>query len=501
MFDIFIFPKSNIMKKFLPVFLLFSNLSFSQTIQWDDTITVSPSSFGNKRPRISLINDSIPAISWGNFTTKEIYFSKMNDQGKFDVPIRISALGQTTYIQDWTSHEMAISGDSIYIVYKNDPLTTAGSYLVRSLNGGQTFSDTIRIDPPNGFISFLPTVDIKNDGNPVVAYMENNADWTDPRFVVLNSNDTGTSFTSPVNASKGISPAEVCDCCPATILAHDTMQFMLYRNNNSNVRTMWATVSSNSGSSFTQGVEVDQTGSVSASCQSTGPAAIVKGDSLWTVWRSTAGGKTRIYISSTSINDLQVGSHFRVSDLGNSCVQNYPRIKGKSALTGVVWQEALYGNTDIIFSYTEGETTSLLQRRDTVNIYKMGIQMNPDIAIDKHNNFHIVWQDNATGTVVYRKGSISTVLGTNETMRDIGLNIFPNPNTGEFTLQLNKEMLNQVRHDRKICVYDVLGNCVLKQQINNSEIQQIDLSNTAKGIYIVEINTGREKINKKVVVN
>jgi hypothetical protein len=482
------------MKKILLLFLLSGTLSYSQNLQWSDTVIVNSSVFGNTRPRISLINDSIPAVSWGNFPGKEIYFSKMNSQGKFDIPVRISVLGESTYIQDWTSHEMAVSGDSIYIVYKNEPLVSAGSYLVRSLDGGMTFSDTIRIDPPSSFISFLPTVDVKADGNPVVSYMENNSDWSDPRFVVLNSNDAGTSFTSPVNASKGISPAEVCDCCPATILAHDSLQFMLYRNNNSNVRTMWATVSSNFGASFSQGVMVDNTGSVSAACQSTGPSAIVNGDSLWTVWRSTTGGKTRIYLSSTSISDLQVGSHFRISDVANSSIQNYPRIKGNANVAGVVWQESLLGNIDIIFSYTEDAATSFLQKRDTVNIYRSGIQMNPDIAIDKNNNFHIVWQDDASGTVVYRKGSLSTVLGINENA-DSKLQVFPNPTSGKFTVQLN-----QAAKDGKIRVYNILGNCVLTQQINSSFNQQLDLSGQAKGIYFVEVRSGETNETRKIII-
>lgn len=74
--------------------------------------------------------------------------------------------------------------------------------------------------------------------------------------------------------------------------------------------------------------------------------------------------------------------------------------------------------------------------------------------------------------------------------------IFPNPTSGKFTLQLNEQS-----QEGKVCVYDVLGNCVFNQQINNLKNQEIDLSSQAKGVYFVEINTGSEKINKKVVLN
>ncbi|MGQ0827846.1 MAG: T9SS type A sorting domain-containing protein [Bacteroidota bacterium] len=74
--------------------------------------------------------------------------------------------------------------------------------------------------------------------------------------------------------------------------------------------------------------------------------------------------------------------------------------------------------------------------------------------------------------------------------------LFPNPSSSQFTLQLNVQI-----KELKVSVYDVLGNYIYNQQIKNISNHQIDLSNNAKGIYFVEIDTGIEKISKKIVLD
>lgn len=76
-----------------------------------------------------------------------------------------------------------------------------------------------------------------------------------------------------------------------------------------------------------------------------------------------------------------------------------------------------------------------------------------------------------------------------------GINIYPNPSSGIFTVNLKNKTA-----ETKICVYDVLGNCVLdKISVKNSN-QEIDLSNQAKGIYFMEIISDGEKEVQKIVL-
>jgi hypothetical protein len=75
------------------------------------------------------------------------------------------------------------------------------------------------------------------------------------------------------------------------------------------------------------------------------------------------------------------------------------------------------------------------------------------------------------------------------------LSIYPNPSKGRFNIKLNSSLQKTT-----ICIYDILGNCILSQA-SESEINKIDLNGQAKGIYFVQIDNGKEKINKKIVIN
>jgi photosystem II stability/assembly factor-like uncharacterized protein len=72
--------------------------------------------------------------------------------------------------------------------------------------------------------------------------------------------------------------------------------------------------------------------------------------------------------------------------------------------------------------------------------------------------------------------------------------IFPNPSTGSFTIRLNKPA------KANICVYDVLGNCIERMQMNGRD-QSVDLSGKAKGIYFVEVLVNEQKMVRKVTLN
>ncbi len=74
------------------------------------------------------------------------------------------------------------------------------------------------------------------------------------------------------------------------------------------------------------------------------------------------------------------------------------------------------------------------------------------------------------------------------------VSVFPNPTSGAFTIRANEQ-----NPAMQICIYDVLGNCVLpKTSIKNN--QQVDLSAQPKGIYFVEMTFGEERKTGKIIL-
>jgi len=85
-------------------------------------------------------------------------------------------------------------------------------------------------------------------------------------------------------------------------------------------------------------------------------------------------------------------------------------------------------------------------------------------------------------------------LNVEEFNNSISVNIFPNPSSGIFTVNLRN------CRDAKICVYDVLGNCLLNKNCRSDVSPKIDLSCQPKGIYFVELLSGTERRTEKIII-
>ncbi|PBQ33407.1 hypothetical protein CNR22_17015 [Sphingobacteriaceae bacterium] len=72
------------------------------------------------------------------------------------------------------------------------------------------------------------------------------------------------------------------------------------------------------------------------------------------------------------------------------------------------------------------------------------------------------------------------------------LHIYPNPASAEVKIELNAGQFN-------LAVYNAIGQLIISKT-NNQNFYAIDLSNFAKGIYFIEIESGSEVARKKLVV-
>lgn len=71
--------------------------------------------------------------------------------------------------------------------------------------------------------------------------------------------------------------------------------------------------------------------------------------------------------------------------------------------------------------------------------------------------------------------------------------VFPNPCSGEFTIQAP-----QLTH---LKVYDLLGNCLLEKNCSKEPHLQINLGDKPAGIYFAEITMAQERSIKKIIIN
>lgn len=88
-------------------------------------------------------------------------------------------------------------------------------------------------------------------------------------------------------------------------------------------------------------------------------------------------------------------------------------------------------------------------------------------------------------------------LGTDD-FESIDFALYPNPNTGSFTIQFASESNNV-----QVFVHDILGKSVYKKtfEVSGDFNQNIQLPNVSAGIYLVTVIDGNRRTVKKIIVN
>ena len=177
------------MKKLLLTILSinFLSASFSQTISWDAPVTVAMGSmYNNIYPRLTLTDNNIPVASWMNDNNNKIYTARWNG-ASFNMPLTISPTGVMPFIANWAGSEIASSGDTVFVTFSTDFSQTSKVYTVRSLDGGITFQDTVRVDQIGTDTPRFPTVAVGVGGNPIIAFMQLDSGFGNAEYAVTRS--------------------------------------------------------------------------------------------------------------------------------------------------------------------------------------------------------------------------------------------------------------------------------------------------------------------------
>jgi hypothetical protein len=461
--------------------------TFSQSvISWGPEVIVADgATYGNVRPRIAITTDNIPVVIWGKGSAGDLYTARFNGSS-FDTPVAILPANVDTYLTSWTGPDIAALGDTVIAVFKSLPVETGHVLTVRSTDGGITWSDTIRADSHNnGGVAWLPSLDIDENGNPSVVYMAHDPLWSIPRYVVTHSSDQGLSYQPEMNIAASIAD-EACDCCPAEYVIAGNQHALLFRNNASNIRDIYAVYSDDDGMTYAQTENVDQLNWNVSSCPSTGPDGIFNNGGLFTVYASRESGSYRVYLSQTDTNPTFsfASRSMMTPPLNTNGSQNFPRVDGKNDTIVMVWQESDPSNYEVFAGITtSANPAELVNSKGQVNISTTGTQSNPDVMYS-NGIVHVVYQDSPTGSVIYRRGSIST-LGLNENSHT-KLNVYPNPNdNGVFRISGTPQSIE---------VFDGSGKPLPFTTMQNGGGTILQLSNDLNGLFYLRI-TDKETVS------
>lgn len=393
----------------------------------------SPTGVGYYRPRIALNADLDPIVIWGDAPNGTAHATVWNGTS-FNVPQLLHPAGVQVAAADWQGPELDALGNEAWVVFKALPEMDMPMYAVRSLDGGTTWSDTLRIGAATGPFDRFPTVALGPSAGAVVEYMAFDSGFTDPRHVTTRW--VGGAWEPPVPVSAPFAPGEVCDCCPGRALAQGDTVVVVYRNNDANLRTIWAGMSGDGGATCTSGADIDPTGWTFNTCPSSSADGAIAGDSLRYVLMSGASQGLKVYAGSTHLPDLTVGPFFRIDpSAGSSTLQQFPRMAGSGDTLGIVWQRTMSGNKDVLFSWSVTGWAGL-SAPQAVTVNSAGPQMTPDIAF-ANGIFRIVWSDQSADVVRYRSATIMGSVGISGPSAGADVHFRQDPANGALWLDLS----------------------------------------------------------------
>lgn len=483
---------------FYLLFFCFAIIRAQEGIQWSNPIEVSTSA-ADKIPVVDLLQGNIPVVIWGNNST--IYFSKMID-GEFTSPLELSTGGVSPDIYSFGGIDMATSGNQIYIVFEN---FTNGIFLIRSLDGGETFEEPVNvIDPVQGKWATLPSIDIDDNNNLLVSVILENANETEANYIVMRSLDGGQSFGLPVEASTTADGDYVCECCPSDLYTKGDNVWLVFRNNDNNIRDIWMSKSSDGGDSFDQAVDVDETDWETFICPTSTPRiAPLANDKLITTWRSAGSGINRVYISTLNGVTMEYDFQTEMPLSNNEATQNNPNIAGARDTIGLVWEETGFGSnfTDLMFAFSINGTTDLISNR--LNITEaLGFQRYPSLSY-LDGFFHLVYTE-STGGIRYLVGEVTDEVSRIDHFPSttLCLKIVEQPSTNNLIRLKNDCTINRFSFDAEL--FDLAGNRV--QFWTNKMAQQkeeivLELNEFPKGMYLLSLLTETGKWTSKIVIN
>ena len=181
---------------FISILSLPHNAYSQNTITWGMTMDVASSSMGNFHPRIVMDATGDPMIVFGRNSDQSVMFTRWTGSS-FTMPVKLNPVTWQIATQNWMGPDIASKGDTVYVVMKKSPeMDTANHiYIIRSVNGGISWTSPIKVDNVYDTITRFPTITIDALGNPIVAFMKIDPTMGNARWVVAKSVNLGNTFT------------------------------------------------------------------------------------------------------------------------------------------------------------------------------------------------------------------------------------------------------------------------------------------------------------------
>lgn len=390
--------------------LSFVPLIFTAQVTWDfpEPIDVADSDFGNRCPRLVLDASGDPVVFMGK--TNEGLFVVTSENGTFNPPTLVPT-ETDIFLSDAEGPDVATWGNSVGLAYQISGQWATGARFMRSDDGGSTWSAPHPIAPNATVDHFMPIPAFDDNGNPFVALKLGSGD--NAQEGVLRSSDGGETWGDAQVASLEAGNGIACECCPSRTIYGNGRYHTLYRRNNNDTRDLWM-VSSEDGVTWDQALDLDPTDWQISACPETGASSEwLPNGHLASVFMSAGEGSSKIYCNVSDPASNSNGLTVPLSTVQfDSPSQNQPDLAVGPNHTAVAWQQNLSG-WDIMLSIAANSSVPSGLTNVAINVSEgaSGSNRHPDLAIHG-NTLHLIWQNSASGTVKYLRGTLGDLSST-----------------------------------------------------------------------------------------
>ena len=196
----------------------------------------------------------------------------------------------------------------------------------------------------------------------------------------------------------------------------------------------------------------------------------------------------RMYVT---LSGYAAGMKVFMSPDGGTTWANYSGTLPNVPANCIVYQkgsnEGLYVGTDVGVFYRDGTMSDWVPYQNGLPVVIV-----TELEISYFNNK--LWA--ATfGRGLWSADLYSSTVGVESQNIDDDVYVFPNPNTGLFTVQVPEGVLYD------IVVFNVLGEPVYEERDVNTSQRTIELRDATSGLYLVRLSIANTTITKNVVVN
>jgi len=489
--------KTKSMKRSIFLFLLLFGATSLSLAQWEADVRLTNDSAISYPPfswsrGLAVSGDSVHVVWYdkrdGNF---EIYYKHSTNGG-----VSWSSDTRLTSNDSVSGHPaLAISGSNVYVVWRDNRDGNTEIYYKHSTDGGLGWGADVRLTNDDGN-SFRPSISVS--GSDVHVVWQDNRDGNDEIYY-KNSTDGGLNWGNDYNISNDAARSQIASISASGSNVHVVWED---RRDGGAGSEIYYKRSTDGGQSW--GTDMRLTNNTYISNV---PASAISGSNVYVVWCDSRDLDWEIYCKRSQDKGLTWGPDTRLTNA--SGYSNMPTLAVSGKGVHIAWQDNRNANEEIFYKYSNdgglswSDDTLLVNNSSTMSIY-------PSIALSG-SMVHVIWsdkRDGPNGEIYYKRnptGSDKTsgVEGLDRVKSDVSL--YPNPFSKytriEFKSSGNENFEVQIFNQSGIQIQTLLyANCL--PGINALKWDGLDSDNkpVPNGIYHGKIVMGKQSIVKKMIV-